>query len=284
MRPPKMLVCVVLLLFAICPASAQWEHIGDDNKGGALRTSVPSSPHPLQFYLTPSRDRDPGNSLCLGCKVNDGQEVSLQDYAVETSKQVIGESFGKKILQIELSFNVKQGSVIQHLNHEWEEKEERAGRNVSFDNLVPVKWKSIVMESSADMYNELYFIVDDRVYVRPLSKARLLEVGGAQLLATNDPIDGTGGFCTEGYWVLQPNGPWWLDFTAVHEKIEKLITDDAVAMATGCWALSIDKGEVRSPVQGKDAECRSCDNLGTVVVRFRIDGHRAVPVSSFFKH
>lgn len=252
-----------------------------DSKGG-LGNSVPSPPQPLQFYLAPSPDRDPSNSLCLGCKDKNGQMVSLNDFAVKASKQEIGESFGKKIFQIELSFDVKKGSVVEQMHREWKEEDRREGQNVSFDNLPPVEWKSIVMESSPDMYKELYLIINEGAYDRPLSEARLLTVGGVRLLATNDPVEGNRGLCTEGYWVLQPEGPWLLDFTAVHQEIERLIPRDATAPQTGCWALSIDKAEVRSPIQLKGAECHACGYIGTAVVNFKIDGHRAVPgIASF---
>jgi hypothetical protein len=153
------------------PASAQWQRIERDAKGG-LGNSIRSAPHPLQFYLTPSPDRDPSNCLCLGCEVKDGQAVSLRDFAVENSKQVLGESFGQKIFQIEFSFDVKKGPAAERLHREWEQEGRRESQNVSFDNLPPVEWKSIVMESSPDMYKEIYLIINEGNYVRPLSEAR----------------------------------------------------------------------------------------------------------------
>jgi hypothetical protein len=231
----------------------------------------------------PSSDRDPSNSLCLGCKVKDGRAVSLSDFDVESSKQLLGESFGKKIFQIELSFAVKKRSVVERLHREWEQENIQEGQNVSFDSLPPAEWKSIVMESSPDMYKELYLIIDEGTYVRPLGEARLLTVGDVRLLAANDPGDGNGGFCTEGYWVLRPDGPWLLDFTAVHQEIDRVIPRDATAPQTGCWALSIDNAEVRSPIQLKGAECRACGYVGTAVVHFKVKDHGAVPVSSSFE-
>jgi hypothetical protein len=267
---------------ASCPAFAQWERLAWDNKGTTDGAATRSVPHPLQFYLTPSLDRDSGNILCLGCKTKSGRQVTLQDYAVEATQQPVGESAGRKIFQIVLTFHVKDGSAVQQMHREWEEKEIN-GLKVSLENVPPVQWKSIVMQSSQDAYSELYFIVDDGVYVRPLSTARLLTVGNSRLLATNDSIDGTGGQCTEAYWVLQTDGPWLLDFTPVHEAISKLMPEHSVAMQMGCWALSLDKTEVRSPIQDAAAKCHVYGLLGTAVVDFKIDGHRAVPVKAFFQ-
>lgn len=263
-------------------ASGQWQRVAMDPKGG-LGKSAPSVPHALEFYLTASPDRDPSNSLCLGCKTANGQAVSLNDYAIKTSKQLVGEAFGRAIYQIELSFEVRKGSVVEQMNHEWEEKLKEQGKDVSFQNLPPVEWKSIVMQSSADTYKELYFLIDEETYVQPLSEARLLTVGSARVLATTDPANGNGGQCTEGYWVLEPEGPWLLDFAAVHREIARLIPKDATAPQTGCWALSMEKTEVRSPIQLKNAECHACGYIGTAVVHFKVEAHRAVPVSSSFE-
>ncbi len=54
----KTLLSVALLLFAMCPASAQWQRIEMDAKGG-VGNSVLSAPHPLPFYLMPSSDSRP---------------------------------------------------------------------------------------------------------------------------------------------------------------------------------------------------------------------------------
>lgn len=278
----KALWTTVLLFLAAWPASSQWQRVEMDAKGG-MGKSVPSGPHALQFYLTASPDRDPSNSLCLGCKIANGQAVSLNDFAIKTSKQLVGEAFGRAIYQIELSFEVKKGSVVEQMRHEWEEKYKEEGEDVSLQNVPPVEWKSIVMQSSADTYKELYLLIDEGTYVQPLGEARLVTVGKARILATTDPASGNGGQCTEGYWVLEPEGPWLLDFTAVHREIAKLIPQDAAAPQIGCWALSMEKAEVRSPIQLKNALCHACDYVGEAVVHFKVEGHRAVPVSSSFE-
>jgi hypothetical protein len=68
---PTILACVVLLLLGTSSSYAQWEPIGTawtDEHG--LGSRVPrNSPYPLEFYLTPTPERDPANSLCPGCPV-----------------------------------------------------------------------------------------------------------------------------------------------------------------------------------------------------------------------
>jgi hypothetical protein len=279
MRWQTMPLVIAVTLLLIRPAFAQWERISWDQKGTTDGTPPRSAPHPLQYYLTPSADRDSGHDLCLGCKTGGGQQVSLQDYDVERSQHLLGEAYGRKIFQIVLTFHEKPGSVVEQMHREWNASAE-AGQKADYDKLPPVQWKSIVMESSPDVCNELYFIVDDGVYVRPLTLARVFTVGDTHLLATNDPIDGTGAMCTEGYWVLQPDAPWLLDLKPVHDEIGRVMPENSTAVQMGCWALSLDKGEVRSPIQDADAKCRACGLLGTAIVNFKIEGHRAVPVKS----
>lgn len=281
LRFRKALRIAALFFLAAWPASAQWQRIQMDAKGG-LGKSAPSFPHPLEFYLTASPDRDPSNSLCLGCKTANGQAVSLDDFAIKASKQLVGEAFGRSIYQIELSFVAKKGSVVEQMRHEWEEQYRAQGQDVSLQDLPPVEWKSIVMQSSADTYKELYLLIDGGTYVRPLGEARLLTMGDARVLATTDLLSGNGGQCTEGYWVLEPEGPSLLDFTDVYQEIAKLIPPDSAPLQIGCWALSMEKAEVRSPVQLKSSACHACGYVGTAVVHFQVEGHRAVPVSSSF--
>jgi hypothetical protein len=281
---PRIAAIVALLVFTVAPVLAQWERVA----GGPPQTRaarVLNTPHPLRYFLTFSLERYSDNSLCLGCKTADGQKVTLGDYAVEATQYQVGQSFGRKIIEIELTFHLKNGSVMQRLRREWTARESTAGREMSFEDIPPVKWKSIMMESSANSYRELYFIIDEPgTYVRPLEHARLIHAGGAQILATTDAVDGNGHQCTEGYWVLQPDGPWLLDFTPVRKEIAKISPPNAGAAQIGCWALNIEKLEVRTPVQDKSAECHACGWLGTAIVHFKIDGHSAVPVSSSFEH
>lgn len=98
-------------------------------KSGKFR---PNCPAPLQFYLTASPEHDPSNSLCLGCKIASGEAVSLNDFAIKTSKQLVGEAFGKAIYQIELLFEAKKGSVVEQMHHEWKKSIRRKVKTYRF--------------------------------------------------------------------------------------------------------------------------------------------------------
>jgi hypothetical protein len=263
-------------------AQAQWERIQVDwtgENGIRQTTSRSGSAYPLQFYLTPSAERDFDNSLCLGCDMY-GHRPTLQDFTVEASQREIGEYRGRKLVEIVLSFRI--APAMQQIYRK-EAALEHSGADESpeaYERPVCL-WKSIVMETSIGKYRELYFLIDSGTWIRPLSTARVLTVGGAQVLVNVDPFNFHAGGCTDGYWILEAAGPSLIDFTAVQKQVKKLVPSDAVALDTRCNALALDKLLVSSPVQKKNA-CHSCDYLGTAEVHFRLDGNQAIPVSSSF--
>jgi hypothetical protein len=281
----RRVVAFVVLAAAVTlggPAHAQWERIQIDWTGeGGIRetTSRHGSAHPLQFYLNPSGERNFDNSLCLGCDEY-GHRVTLQDFTVETSQRVIGRYRGRKIIEIVLSFRI--APAMQQIYRE-EAAREHSGGDTSLESYeTPVsEWKSIVVETSAGLYRELYFLIDSGTWLQPLSPARVLTVAGAQVLGTNDPFNFHEGGCTDGYWVFEPAGPSLIDLSAVQKAVRRVVPPDAAPVETRCYALSMEKLLVRSSVQRKGA-CHSCDYLGTAVVHFRLRGNRALPVSSSF--
>lgn len=272
----------VFLVLAAFPARAQWERVAGGSPQN-IQADVENTPHPLAYFLEFSPERYTDNSLCLGCKTSDGQKVTIGDYAVKASTREIGQSLGRKILEIVLTFDLKSGSVMWRLQQEWEANYRTEGQQVSFEDLPPVEWKSIVMESTPNLYRELYFITDAPIYVRPLEHARIVDAAGVPVLAVSDPLSGNGGECTEGYWVLRPDGPWLLDFSPVQKKIASISPPNARASQIGCWALSIEKLEVNAPIQDEGADCHACGWIGEAVVHFKIDNNHAVPVSSHFE-
>lgn len=286
---PKTLPCFAMLLVSSSSSYAQWERVvvSSTNEGGFASNVVHGSPHPLQYYLTPSTERDPSNSsLCIGCPVAtvNGRKTTLQDYAVESSQRVLGESFGRKVIEVVLSF--RMGPELMKINAEEAARENgHAGVVYSYPDsyYTPVaRWKSIIMESSANQYQELYLLINTWDLDQPLSKASMFTAGGAQILATVDYLPGNGAFCEDSYWAVGQDGPRLIDFSAVDNEIKRLTPPGALCRESRCWALFMEKLEVRAVIQEKDAPCTRCD-LGTAVVCFRMEGHRAIPVESHFE-
>src|SRR5258708_12740889 len=105
----KIFLCIVVLLLNTPPLYAQWERfeVSLTGKGDPKSPTLHGTPHPLQFYLTPTPGRDSSNSLCLGCPVTvGGRGQSLKDFVVEASQHPLGVSFGRKIIEVVLSFRM----------------------------------------------------------------------------------------------------------------------------------------------------------------------------------
>lgn len=104
---PRILVCAALVLFGARSSHTQWERVETTwtDEHGLTSRVLHSSPHPLQFYLTPSPERDPTNSLCLGYPLTDsGQRRNLKDYVIDVSQRPLGKAFRRQIIEIVLSF------------------------------------------------------------------------------------------------------------------------------------------------------------------------------------
>lgn len=164
---------------------------------------------------------------------------------------------------------------------------EQRESGINVEDLLPAELKSIVMQDApgTDSYRELYLIGGEHgPYVRPFSDAYLLTADGARILATNDRLDGNGGFCTYGFWVLQSDGPWLLDFGPVLKKLDVTGPENGVVQIP-CLAADVDfdKLTVTAGLQEENASSRAGGWLGDAIVHFRIERHVAVPVSSSFR-
>lgn len=277
---PKFVAFAVLTTTLIFPRAgraqqdAQWERVSSPS--GPTKAPTPNSPHPLAYFLHFSPERNIDGSLCLGCKTNSGQKVTIADYAVKSTQRDVGEFLGQKIIEIDLTFEINPRSVMAQLRRQWEQDSQ-----TSFESLTPVEWQSVVMQSAPNLYRELYFNSNVPSNSVPPVDARIMNVEGVPLLAVRETFDRL--WCTEGYWVLDHNGPSLLDFSPVQKAIASVTPPNSSAPETGCWALSIDQLEVNAPVQEDHAKCEACGWLGRAVVDFRIENDRVVPVSSAFE-
>lgn len=89
--------------------------------------------------------------------------------------------------------------------------------------------------------------------------------------------------CTGAFWVLENSGPTPADFSAVDRAIAKALPQGTVAITPMCEAVHFDKQEVRVDVEKASADCNACGFEGSVSVKFKFEGPRAVPLSSRFQ-
>jgi hypothetical protein len=274
----KGILCILLPFLAASSACAQWHRIVTSWNGetGIYKKNTTTSPHPISFFLSPLPARDPDNGLCLGCD-QDGHKVTLKDFSIQASQRELGESYGRKIIEIMLSFRAPLSTV--QFGGAPAPPDDNALPNATDPVAI---WKSVLMESSPGLYRELYFLIDNGNFVRPLSHATLVNIGSTKALSSTDFIEGNGGFCTESEWALLKDGPHLIDFFAVQKEIDRLTPARAAPPESGCYALSMEKAEIRTAVQLKNAHCHACDYLGWIEVHFKLDGYKALPASSSF--
>ena len=275
----RLLSGFLLVLFGVGPAHAQWERIvvyWEGETGIHRDISQQSSSHPLEYFLTPSAERDLVKSLCLGCPLDKhGRRIKLQDYEVEKSQRSLGKPFDAEIVEVTLT--IRAGREMQEINHQ------ESHSSTSTGSWQQAQWKSILMQSGPDSYRELYFLIDNGTWNRPQSNAELLQTHGAYVLQTIDhsSIDPDNCFA-DGRWVIQASGPWLIDFLPVEKLLARIPADSEPAGELACDAISMQDFEMSSLIQKKCSGGR-CDYVGTETVHFRLEDHKPVPESASFK-
>ena len=118
-----------LLLFGARSSHAQWERVETTwtDEHGLTSHVLHSSPHPLRFYLD-GAERDPNNSLCLGCQVTDnGRKRNLRDYVVDVSQRQLGKAFRRQIIEI----CCPSATVLRYRGYTYSKLHERIGSSTS---------------------------------------------------------------------------------------------------------------------------------------------------------
>jgi len=140
----------------------------------------------------------------------------------------LGESFGRTIIEIILSFRDKDTPA---------QTPEEPG---------PIQWKSIVMESTPDAYRELYLLTNNGMFDRNQSKASLYSVERSQILEVaaylNEKLNGNVEFREDSYWVwrLTVRGLLTSAQSArkLHKSLHRTVIAQIPAAAWTCRGLS----------------------------------------------
>lgn len=240
-------------LFVIClPANAQWQRIV------AIDTDYPPdtpAPHALSYWTSDPIQRNEGNSLCLGCRLEDGYVVSTQDYKAACKVSKIGVLSNYAIKQIDC----------------------RIGGDSEVSTMFTKgAYKFILVQTGPDQYREIYHLQDGGGEFQPLKPARIIDIGAESILATYDPDSGNGGGCSDGYWWFDTAGPHQVDFSAVSGAIAQRLPHNAT-FTMGCWALDLDHQQIKTWAQRADAECHACGGIGEVTAHFTLSGAKAEP-------
>jgi len=240
---------------------------------GKGRSTDRAAPHRLDYFTRDPFLRDDGHDFCLTCTPSDREKIRI-----ETEVHPVGTLSGFPVVEIFYRFRANNDRA----------NNDQANSDQTNNNAKPgpVKWKSILIrtgadQTGADQYVEIYHLQAYYTTVS-LKPAWIMQSGAEQLLSTLDSDGGNGGGCFDGYWSFDAGGPTQLDFSAVWREIEEHIPADA-RYSWHCYALHLDRQTIESRVQSSDANCHACGGLGTVAVKFRLEGWHAKPVSVEFR-
>ena len=243
--------CLFLYLSSAIVAQAQWERVitGD----ASFDTPDHPSPHPLSYFTRRPFLRGFENSLCDDSETPQGTAECARDFSAKVSVRSVGTLSGFHIVELLYTFTPTD--------------------NVT--DKIPQMWKSILVKTGTDSYREIYHL---QSYAAPsipdhskLEPSRIVHVGTETVLATRDSDGGNGGGCYEAYWWFSPDGPQPLDFSSFTTAIRKRVPRDAT-FTSSCWALDLDRSELKSWVQKRDAKCHGCGGLGEVIAHFKLNG------------
>jgi len=85
-------------------------------------------PIPCGSIWTAAPERDPSNSLCLGCPVTDnGRKRNLRDYVVDVSQRQLGKAFRRQIIEI----CCPSATVLRYRGYTYSKLHERIGSSTS---------------------------------------------------------------------------------------------------------------------------------------------------------
>jgi hypothetical protein len=268
---PRRLSAAVLLAVAPTLLCAQVQTKVSTSKGSALESPVP---HALAWWTHDPLRLDASGDLMIGLRAQDGQIVTAQDYRVKQEVKIVGTMAGRKILQIVTTIDAGPRIVSSG----W------AGAGEA-----PAQWKSLLVQTGApvqtgadDQYIEIYKLQADSGTFQPMTPAAIYGAGPDAILGTYDPDSGNGGGCDDGYWWFDRDGPHAVNFSPLYDAIARALPREST-YTRNCWALHLEKSELRSWVQKSDAECHACGGLGEIQAEFIIERGAAIPVSVRFE-
>jgi hypothetical protein len=258
MTTTKTAVVAVMTIALSIPLSAQWRRVVFSGKGQSV--DEPAA-HPLSYFTAKPFLRDDGEEFCVLCTPS-GKAESAQRYMIRPMVNSVGVLAGFRIIDILYRANAR-GNV----------------------NATNAKWKSILVQVGPDRYKEIFHL--QAFYTTAsLGPTRIVRSGNEPVLATMDFDGGNGGGCWDGYWWFDSEGAHPLDFSPLEAAIRRRLSARRVSGATvqiSCGRLNLGAQEVKSRIQESHAQCRSCDSIGELTARFRLDGALVRPVAIDFQ-
>lgn len=246
---------MAVLLGAFCAPGFAQERVemGWTGEQGYFEHRVSIGDHPLRYYLSSQRKQEFLQAETDGCA---DKSVCDEKNAELSQQQINAPAFGKML------------QIVYALKTDTDNRP---------------YWKSIVAETAHGQYREIFLLRNEGGFWKwPPSIAGVTKAGDAEVLFTNDTTTSRDMWCTGEFWVLQKSGLTVMDFSPVAAAMDKATPPGNSTIAPMCAAVSLEKLEARSTVQKNKPECRACGIAGSVIVKFKLEGSRAVPVSANF--
>jgi hypothetical protein len=243
-----------MCLSIAAPLNGEWHRVV--LAGTRNFDDIPAA-HTLAYFTQHPFLRDDGNSLCIDCGSAVGKASSMSRYKVNIKVRHIGTLSGLTIIEVDYTFTDNEDDApVSH-------------------------WISLLVRAAPETYREIYHLQADAIAL-PLEPARIVHVNGGDVLMTNNSDGGNGGGCYEGYWSITSAGNTKIDFSPLHNAISEHIPGNAT-FTSSCWALHLDRSELTSWVQKRDAACHACGGLGEVTAHFKLNGTRAEATQILFR-
>lgn len=250
---------IAILASACTSAFAQHDRIemGWTGENGYFERDTPSTERAFRYYISDQRQHEFLRAETDNC----GDPSSCKDQKVKVSREELGSAFDKNIVQIVFTLAGTPGNDGKSEPHPF--------------------WKSILIETRPGIYRELLLLKNEGGFWSwPAGTSEVLDAGETKLLVSSDNTMDRDMPCTGEIWILGESGATRADFSEVEATIKKTVPRGAQDITPMCAAVDIGKLEVRSNIQKADPECSACGFEGQVVLKFRFDGPRAIPVSA----
>jgi hypothetical protein len=263
-------VCFLLLCSVVAHSQAGTPRADtkDSDSREPGESHLDPSAYPLAHFLDVNGPgfTGPGVSdkLCLGCRKDNGKVIGIADFSVLTEKRKIGTFSGHTLWELHVTLSLKAEAG----------KHEAAA--VKANDHPPVVWKLILVETSHGLYRKLYGISSGGEYLMPLSWAQVVDLDGHHILASNDPLSGSGAFCSDGYWSLDRPQPEPMDFSQVDIALNDYTPKGSIISESRCWALDLDTQTIKTIARKADA-AESDRTSAEVTLHFHVEGIRAIP-------
>jgi hypothetical protein len=238
---------LMICLLASTPANPAWQRHVVSGKGDSFDTPAP---HSLAYFTKDPFLRDDGMDFCDDCTPK-GKATVHTRHKFKTELRKVGDLQGFAIYDLFYYFD-------DHI---------ATGQ---------IDWKSILVQSSAGAYREIYHLQPTNALISP---SFFVRAGPDEILVTYDLIPGTGSQIYEDYFWFGPDGPVRINTGPISEALKSILPE-----GLGVWkggGLDMKSLKYHMPVW-KEGDANCCPTGGMVDISFRLEAGRLLITRKHF--